>query len=390
MDDVIVITKEGKYIITKVSEKAFFARGIQYIGVFKRGDERTIYNVLYRDGRGGDIMMKRCAITSITRDREYDLTRGTPRSEILYMSVNPNGEAEVLKVYFRPRPRLKKLIVDLDFSELASKGRAAAGNMFSRYGIQKIVLKEAGTSTLGGQNIWYDDEVRRLNTDGRGQLLGEFSGPDRIIVITSKGQYYTTGFDVGHHFPDDATIVSKYDPSRIYSVAYYDAGQKYYYLKRFKAEQSERMLNFVDDENPNSKLVAISADFAPVLEVTFKGAHAGRPAENIDVEGFIGVKGYKARGKRVSTFDIKGLMFVEPRLRDDPSAEAAGSAPEDDDMDGVEEDAAQPFEDIEGDAAQMDEKPEVTPVGDDIEFTIERPADEETERQPDSSQLDLF
>ncbi|MBR2629667.1 MAG: DNA gyrase/topoisomerase IV subunit A, partial [Alistipes sp.] len=196
IDDVIVILKDGRYKITKVDDKAFFDKNIYYIGVFKRNDERTIYNVLYRDGRGGAIMMKRCAIKSITRDKEYDLTKGTPKSEILYMSVNPNGEAEVLKIYFRPRPRLKKVIVDLDFSTVAIKGRQSQGNLFSRYGIHKIVLKEHGISTLGGQNIWYDEDVRRLNTDGRGVLLGEFKGEDKLIVWTSKNQYYITGFNV--------------------------------------------------------------------------------------------------------------------------------------------------------------------------------------------------
>ena len=196
IDDVIVITKEGKYIITKVSEKAFFAKNIYYIGVFKRNDERTIYNVLYRDGRNGPLMMKRCAIKGITRDREYDLTKGTPRSEILYMSVNPNGEAEVLKIYFKPRPRLKKLIVDLNFGNLAIKGRQSQGNLFSRYAIHKIVLKERGASTLSGQNVWYDDEIRKLNTDGRGELLGEFVGNDKLLVMTAKGHYYKTGYEL--------------------------------------------------------------------------------------------------------------------------------------------------------------------------------------------------
>ena len=413
IDDVIVITKEGRYIITKVSEKAFFAKNIYYIGVFKRNDERTIYNVLYRDGKQGPVMMKRCAIKGITRDREYDLTKGTPKSEILYMSVNPNGEAEVLKIYFRPRPRLKRLIVDLDFSQLAIKGRSAAGNMFSRYGIQKIVLKEAGTSTLGGQNIWYDEEVRRLNTDGRGELLGEFSGADKIIVITSKGQYYTTGYDVGHHFPDDTMSVEKYDPARIYSVAYYDAAQKYYYIKRFKAEQSDKLLNFVDDENPNSRFVALSRDYAPVLEVTYKGAHASRPADRIDVEEYIGVKSYKAKGKRVTTFEVKNLEFVEPRLKDYPEdAEVADTAdPENSGMEYsanvASESDVQTSEDSstnefhEGDLKSDMTAPEQNMrketqndssySGSDIEFTIERPAgDEDSASQPDSSQLDLF
>lgn len=253
----IVFTKDGRYVITKVSDKAFFEKGIYYIGVFKRNDERTIYNVLYRDGKNGPIMMKRCAIKAITRDKEYDITKGTPKSEILYMSVNPNGEAEVLKIYFKPRPRLKKVIVDLDFSTLAIKGRQSQGNLFSRYGIHKIVLKERGTSTLGGQNVWFDEDVRRLNADGRGTLLGEFKGDDKIIVWTSKNQYYITGYDLGQHFPDETVRVSRYEADRIYSVCYYDRSQQYYYMKRFTAEMSDKMQFFLDEEG-QADLVAVT------------------------------------------------------------------------------------------------------------------------------------
>ena len=195
-----------------MSDKAFFDKNIYYIGVFKRNDERTIYNVLYRDGKNGPILMKRCAIKGITRDKEYDITKGTPRSEILYMTVNPNGEAEVLKVYFKPRPRLKKVIVDLDFSTLAIKGRQSQGNLFSRYGIHKIVMKERGTSTLGSQEIWFDDDVHRLNTEGRGYALGAFKGEDKLLVWTPR-TYYITGYDLQQHFPDD-TVLRRTLPSR--------------------------------------------------------------------------------------------------------------------------------------------------------------------------------
>ena len=327
IDDVIVFTKEGKYIITKVTDKAFFAKNIYYIGVFKKNDERTIYNVLYRDGRNGPIMMKRCAIKSITRDREYDITRGTPRSEILYMSVNSNGEAEVLKIYFKPRPRLKKLIVDLNFGELAIKGRQSQGNLFSRYAIHKIVLKERGTSTLGGVNAWYDDEIRRLNTEGRGSLLGEFVGGDRLIVFSSKGTYYTIGFDLGLHFGEDTIRVEKYDSQRIYSVVYFDNTQNYYYLKRFTAEPSDRMQSFVD-ETSGDKLIAVSEDRYPQLAVTYGGAHVNRPEDRIDVENFIGVKSHRAKGKRLSTFEIAHIAFVEPLEKESP--EEAGSEPDED------------------------------------------------------------
>ena len=268
IDEVIVFTQAGNYLVTKVSDKAFYAPGIQYIGVFKRNDERTIYNVLYRDGEKGPIMMKRCAIKGVTRDREYAITKGTPGSRILYMSVNPNGEAEVLKIMFKQRTRLKKAIVDLDFSKLAIKGRSSQGNLFSRYAIHKIQVKERGASTLAGQNIWFDEDVMRLNTDGRGRLLGEFQGDDKIIVFTSKGQYYTTGYDTGHHFPEDTIRVEKYAPDRIYSVAYYDADSRYYYLKRFAAEASDnRMQSFIDDSNPRSRMTALSADRLSLIHI---------------------------------------------------------------------------------------------------------------------------
>ena len=323
IDDVIVVTKEGKYVITKVSEKAFFAKNIYYIGIFKRNDERTIYNVLYRDGRGGPLMMKRCAIKGITRDREYDLTKGTPRSEILYMSVNPNGEAEVLKVYFKPRPRLKKLIVDLNFGELAIKGRQSQGNLFTRYAIHKIVLKERGASTLGGISVWYDDEIRRLNTDGRGELLGEFSGDDRLIVMTGKGLYYTTGYDLGVHFPEETIRVEKYDPGRIYSVVYFDGEQNYYYVKRFTAEPSDRMQSFVD-EAAGASLVAISGDRYPRLLVGYAGHNAGRPDDTIDVDEFIGVKSHRAKGKRVTTLEVGRIVFTDPIEREPRPEEPSG------------------------------------------------------------------
>ena len=334
IDDVIVITKEGKYIITKVSDKAFFAKNIYYIGVFKRNDERTIYNVLYRDGRNGPLMMKRCAIKGITRDREYDLTKGTPKSEILYMSVNPNGEAEVLKIYFKPRPRLKKLIVDLNFGDLAIKGRQSQGNLFSRYAIHKIVLKEKGTSTLAGQNIWYDDEIRRLNTDGRGVLLGEFAGDDHLIVMNDKGQYYTTSYNLGLHFPEDTVRVEKYESGRIYSVVYFDAEQQFYYIKRFMAEVSDKMQNFVETAT-GDRVVAISIDPYPQLEVVFGGAHASRPAERIDVDAFIGVKSHRAKGKRVTTFAVDHLEFVEP-LDKDPHTSGEGNEGDPSDPEGGE------------------------------------------------------
>ena len=361
IDDVIVFTKDGRYVITNVSDKAFFEKGIYYIGVFKRNDERTIYNVLYRDGKNGPIMMKRCAIKAITRDKEYDITKGTPKSEILYMSVNPNGEAEVLKIYFKPRPRLKKVIVDLDFSTVAIKGRQSQGNLFSRYGIHKIVLKERGTSTLGGQQIWYDEDVHRLNTVGRGVLLGEFQGDDKLIVRTAKNVYYTTNFDITQHFPDDTVHVSKYSPDTVYAVAYFDRSQNYYYLKRFTAEQGEKMQSFLDED---ADLVAVTSCPGATLVLTFQGAQASRPAEEIDVDGFVGVKSHRAKGKRLTTYDVATLAFVEP----EPSGEDAPNGSEGD----------------------FDLPETMTVEGTDAEFEIERPKGDTEEVIVDTEQLNLF
>ncbi len=313
IDDVIVMTRDGRYIITKISDKAFFAKGIYYIGVFKRNDDRTIYNLLYRDGKDGAIMMKRCAIKGITRDKEYNLTKGTPYSDILYLSVNPNGEAEVLKIHFKPRPRLKKLIVDLDLSELAIKGRSSQGNLFSRYGIHKISVKQRGVSTLASQSIWYDSDVRRLNNDEHGVLIGEFKGDDRIVVWTARNQYYITGFDIMQHFPDDTVHVEKYQPNRVYSLCYFDREQGYYYMKRFELELNDKLQFFLSEEG-QADLVCKCDGAGAKLVLTYKGAHAMRPADEVDVDSFIAVKSHRAKGKRLTMMEIDTLHFVEAEV----------------------------------------------------------------------------
>ncbi|MBQ5609867.1 MAG: DNA gyrase/topoisomerase IV subunit A [Rikenellaceae bacterium] len=359
LDEVLVMTKDGRYEVTKVQDKAFFDKNIYYIGIFKRNDERTIYNILYRDGKAGAIMMKRCAIKGVTRDKVYDITKGTPKSEVIYMTVNPNGEAEVLKVYFKPRPRLKRAIVDLDFSTLAIKGRQSQGNLFSRYGIHKIVMKERGTSTLGGQDIYFDEDIMRLNSDGRGRLLGEFSGDDRIIVMTAKNLYYTTGYDLGHHFPEDLISVEKFDSARVYSVVYFDKVAGYFYLKRFNAESGDKMQYFLDEDG-SMQLIAISTDDRPRLEITYKGAQASRPADTVTVADFIGIKSHRAKGKRLSTYDIDTLTFIEPE-----------EVPE-------EEQLTQP----------VVAEPIVTEANEDVDFEIIRNAPDE--EMDSGEQLNLF
>jgi topoisomerase-4 subunit A len=395
IDDVIVICRDGRYVITKVSDKAFFHKNILYIGVFKRGDERTIYNVLYRDGKNGAIMMKRCAIVGITRDKEYDLTKGTPGSEVLYLSVNPNGEAEVLKIYFKPRPRLKKVITDLDFSGLAIKGRASQGNLFSRYGIHKIVLKTHGTSTLGGQNIWFDEEVRRLNADGRGVLLGEFVGDDRIVVFT-RHFYYVAGYELTHHFPEDTIRVEKWEAEKVYSATYFDEGQKYFYVKRFPAmANGGSQQEYLESD---CRLVELVDHASPLLHVTYKGANATRPADEVDVAEYIGIKSHKAKGKRITTLDVGALRFLTPVAPvapvlppepDDDEDEPGGDEPEPDDESFDEPaPAVVPTEQSDEESASESVTDEPDPSAPTLE--IERPENVDDTRNPPTEQLNLF
>ncbi|MDX9770304.1 MAG: DNA gyrase/topoisomerase IV subunit A [Tenuifilaceae bacterium] len=311
IDEVIVILKNGKYIITKVSEKAFFGKNIEHISVFKRNDSRTIYNVLYRDGRNGAIMMKRCAITGVTRDKEYNLTKGTEGSEVIFLSYNPNGEAEVLKVFLKPRPRLRSLIMELDFSQIAIKGRQSQGNIFTRYAIHKVQVKEKIGSTLGGIKVWFDWDVFRLNNDGRGVLIGEFQSNDRLLVVNKDGEYYLSSIDPSTHFSDNILMLEKYKEDKVFSATYFDGEQGFFYVKRFTFEPTDRVQSFISNGN-KSYLVELNDDTYPSLMVTFGGKNSAKDPEQIDVEEFIGVKSHKAKGKRISSLQVKTAKFVEP------------------------------------------------------------------------------
>ncbi len=311
IDDVIVFLRSGKYIITKVADKGFAGKDIIHIAVFKKNDTRTIYNIVYRDGKAGPIYMKRTAITGITRDKDYDMTKGTVGSSIMYLSANPNGEAEVLKVYFKPRARLKKLIVDLDFSELGIKGRSSMGNIFTRYAIHKVVLKEKGVSTLGGQNIWFDDTIRRLNSEGRGTHLGEFLSDDRILIIAKNGCYHTSSYELTNRYEEELLRIEKFDSEKVFSITYYDGEQKFFYVKRCTLEPTDRPVELIG-EHKASYVVAVNDDDYPQLQVTFGGDYASRPIERIDVDEFIGVKSAKAKGKRVTVYEVRKVEFIEP------------------------------------------------------------------------------
>jgi len=317
MDDVIVFRKDGTYIVSKVSEKAFIGKNILHLGLFKKNDNRTIYNVVYRDGKAGFIYMKRIAVTGVTRDKEYDLTQGTPGSRILYFSENPNGEAEVLRVTLKPKPRIKKLIFEVDFSELAIKGRASMGNILTKFEIHKIALKEKGVSTLGGRKIWFDEDVSRLNSDNRGKYLGEFSGDDMILVIYKSGEYLLSNFDLSNHFDAGILLIEKFNPKKVLTSVYFDAEQGFYYVKRFELEDIQnRKVSFIG-EFPENRLISFSWVGHPRLELQFGGKNEGREPEFIEVDEFIAVKSYKAKGKRLSIYEISQVVALEPVVVDE-------------------------------------------------------------------------
>jgi topoisomerase-4 subunit A len=314
IDDIIVIRRDGKYTITKVADKAFVGKNIIHIGVFKKNDSRTIYNVVYQDGRTGKIFVKRCAISGVTRDKEYDLTKGKSGSRILYISVNPNGEAEKIKVYLKPRPRLKNQVFEYDFGELAIKGRFSMGNILTKYGVHKISLKEKGVSTLGGRKIWFDEDVYRLNADGRGNFLGEFAGDDKILVLTKRGTFRTCNFDLTNHFEEDVLMVEKFDDRKVFSVIYLDGSSHYYYVKRFGIEESEKEQIFIT-EHPDSKLISMTEVEYPRFEIAFGGKNKDRKSEIVEVAEFIGVKSFKAKGKRLTTYQVDNITEIEPVVK---------------------------------------------------------------------------
>ena len=314
IDDVIIIRKDGVYLITKVADKVFVGNDILYAQIFLKNDERTIYNIVYQDGKDGSLLAKRCAISGLTRDKEYNLTRGTPGSKIVYLSANPNGEAEVIKVHHKPKARLKKLMFEFDFGQMNIKGKSSMGNILTKNAVQKISLKEKGLSTLGGRKIWFDDAVFRLNVDGRGPFLGEFSADDKILVITKNGYFRITGFDLSNHFEDNILIIEKFRPGKVYSVIYWDADQKFYYVKRFIIEESEKPQCFIN-ENPESKLISLTEVEYPRFEIYFGGKNKGRDNEIIEVAEFIGVKSYKAKGKRMTSYMVENIQEIEPVIK---------------------------------------------------------------------------
>lgn len=312
IDDIIIFYKDGKYKIVKVQEKMFVGKNILYLNVFKRNDVRTIYNVIYQDGRGGIFYMKRFAVTGVTRDKEYDLTKGKPGTKIHWFTANPNGEAEVVKVTLKPKPRLKTLQFDVDFSELAIKGKQSQGNIVTKNEVHRFSLKEKGTSTLGGREVWFDPDVLRLNYDGRGNYLGEFNGNDLVLVILKSGEYYMSTFDAANHYEDNILRIEKFRQGHVWTAVLNDADQGFPYIKRFTFEPTNKKFRFIG-ENEKSTLIALSDEQGARFEVKFGGGDEFRGSIVIDAIEFIGVKSFKAKGKRISNYNIESITEIEPR-----------------------------------------------------------------------------
>lgn len=334
LDDIIIFFKDGKYKVVKVAEKLYVGKNIIYINIFKRNDLRTIYNLVYQNGKNGTTYMKRFAVTGVTRDKEYDMTQGLKGSKIWWFSANPNGEAEVLRITLKEKPRLKVLQFDIDFADLSIKGKGAMGNIVTKNDIHRVSLKERGVSTLGGIEVWFDPDVLRLNYDKRGVSLGEFNPNDQILVILKNGEYYTSSFDAGNHYEENILRIEKFRNGLVWTAILYDADQGYDYVKRFAFEPSAKKQSFIG-ENPDSKLMLLSDNKYPRFEVVFGGDDAFREGLTIDAEEYISAKSFKAKGKRISNFNIEKITEIEPR--EIPEDEREPEVMDDDNIEKIED-----------------------------------------------------
>ena len=370
IDDVILFYRDGTYKVTRVQEKLFIGETeraqkerkkkveVIHIAVFKKGDTRTIYNAVYRDGETGACFIKRFNVTAITHDREYDVTTGTPGSRILYFTANPNGEAETIKVTFRPNPKLKRISFDKDFGEILVKGRQSRGNLLTRLDVHKITLKAHGASTLGGREVWFDHDVSRLNYDGRGRLLGEFHTGDLVLVVLEDGRFYTTNFDANNHYEASGILrVEKFDERKVWTAVLFDADQQGFpYVKRFTLERTpqQKPQSFVGD-NPQSRFLWLSDAAYPRLRVTFGGADDFRDPLEVEVADFIGCKSFKAKGKRLTTLEVAAIEELEPLRQPEPEEAPQPALPAGDDPAGEADEAVLPGLFDEADDAQPEE-----------------------------------
>ena len=314
IDDIIIFYRDGKYKIIRVADKIFVGKNVIHVQVFKKNDRRTIYNVVYRDGKQGYYFIKRFNVTSMTRDKEYDLTQGTPGSKVMYFTANPNGEAEIIKITLDPDPKKRKqnIFLEKDFSEIIIKGRASKGNLLTKKSIHRIGLKSHGHSTLGGRKVWFDPDVNRINYEDHGRFLGEFSDEDTILVVLDNGDFYITNIDVSNHYENNIKIIEKWDADKVWTAVLFDAdNNNYLYIKRFCMEAIKKHQNYIG-ENAESKLLLLTDTVYPRIEVTFGGNDAARQPMEIDAKQFVGVKGFKAKGKRITTWEVEKIVELEP------------------------------------------------------------------------------
>ena len=324
LDDVIIFYRDGKYKVIRIADKVFVGKGVLHVQVFKKNDKRTIYNVVYRDGKTGPYYIKRFNVTSVTRDKEYDVTLGTAGSKINYFTANPNGEAELIKITLDPKSDKKKqnIFMERDFAGILIKGRAAKGNLLTKESIHRISLKSHGHSTLGGRKVWFDPDVNRINYEEHGYYIGEFSDQDNILVILKNGEFYITNFDASNHYEENILRIEKFDADKVWTAVVFDAdNQGYPYLKRFQMEASKRHQNFIGD-NPESKMVVLTDVVFPRIQISYGGVDAARGTEEVDAEQFVGVKGFKAKGKRLTTWVVDKIEELEPtRFQEEERAE---------------------------------------------------------------------
>jgi len=379
IDDIIVFREDGTFIVTKVAPKVFVGKKVLHIDVFKKNDDRTIYNMVYRDGRQGKYYVKRFAVKGVTRDKEYVLTRGTKDSKVVYFSANPNGEAEVIRVNLRPKPKMKRTHLDFDFKDLAIKGRSSQGNILSKVPVRNIVKREEGVSTLGALDIWYDETVRRLNTEERGLYLGAFKGEDKILTLMSTGEFKLTGFDLATHFDDEMVHIEKFDPKKVITAVYLDGAQEKYYVKRFSIDPetvTDRKYLFISDAK-GSELVLYSLDYLPRLEMELKTKNGNEViSEIVLLADFIGVKSFRAKGKRLTNKELKKIKLLSP-LPYDPPEEDAESVPEEAKEEAVDENSSANQEDEtvsskgeEENPSEEDKSPENKPDDDEIQLEL--------------------
>lgn len=345
IDDVLIVYRDGTYKITKVQEKIYIGKKVIHIGLFKKNDKRTIYNVIYRNGKGGIYYKKRFFISGLTRDKEYNMTKGEPGSRIEWMTVNPNGEAETVKVLLKDepgpdgrRPRNREVMVD--FATLDIKGKESLGNLVTKFQIQSVSLDKKGASTLGGRDVWFDRDVLRLNYDGRGEKIGTFLGEDLVLVITNDGQYYTTSFSEENHYDDNIMRIEKFRKGKVWTLALYDAELGYPYLKRFEFELSKNPQRFVGN-GPESRMLLLTDTAYPRLQVTFGGNDSIRPALEIDAADFIAVKGFKAKGKRITTYQLGEITELAPLRQPEPETASVTETTADPADDGENEDSGE-------------------------------------------------